>query len=183
MNWSIMKDKNNWNGILRIDEIQHIGVDGSILRREENIHNTLHLEGEEFLLRAAFTGGQVSSVIPENYYVGLDSRSDIEDSQTMDDIIGEPVGSGYARQSISSSGDFVINFEESHFLALSPIVIFNGIGGSWGPVSNLFFTDRIDNAGSLISSATFSAPFSVANGESITLRVSMLLRDCEACPT
>ena len=174
--------KNNWQGILRIDEIQHLAADGKVLRSEENIHNILHLEGEEFLLRAAFTGGQVSSVIPTNSYVGLDARTSVSDDQSMDDLVGEPVGAGYERQAISSEGDFVINFEEDHFLALSPIVVFRGIGGMWGPVSHLFFTDRENNTGALISTATFSAPFEVSDGESVTLRVSMLLRDCTTCP-
>jgi hypothetical protein len=175
--------KKNWNGILRIEEMQHLAADGTVLRKEEKIHNLLHLEGEEFLLRAAFTGGQVSSVIPANYYVGLDNRASIADTDTMDDLVGEPVAFGYERQAIASSGDFVINFEEDHYLALSPVVIFSGVAGGWGPVSHLFFTDRENNTGSLISTATFASSFEVAAGESITLRVSMLLRDCTACPT
>jgi hypothetical protein len=173
----------NWRGIMKIDDIQHRDVDGSVIWEDKNLHNLLHLEGEEFLLRAAFTGGTVSDVIPENYYAGLDARDDIEFGDSMTDISGEPSSSGYARQAISSSGDFTVQFAGGNFSAISPIIVFLAIGGGWGPASNLFFTDKEDNSGELISSTALSSPITLTAGQSITLRIRMLLRDCTLCPS
>ena len=176
-----MKSK-DWHGIMKIIEIKHLDVDGTVLWKQEHIHNIIHNEGEEYILRAAFTGGRVSSVIPDNYYVGLDNRSVVDVTDTMDDLVGEPATFGYERQPIASSGDFVINFQDDHYIAQSPIIAFQASGGTWGPVVNLFFTNLINNTGYLISTATFDSAFSVQSGQSVTLRVNMLLRDCINCP-
>lgn len=168
----------NWRGLMKILEIRHCDAQGNILFEQENILNLLHLDGEEFLLRAAFTGGQVSSIIPENYYLGLDNRQSVSADNTMDDLIGEPSGSGYERQPISSNGDFNINLDASHYLATSPIVAFRATSGSWGPVSNLFLTDQDDNSGYLISTIVLESPISLSLGSSVTMRIGMRLMEC-----
>lgn len=169
----------DWHGIMKIIEIQHLAADGSILSTQNRILNTLHQEGEEFLLRAAFTGGQDSTVVPEYYYLGLDNRSTVAAEDTMDDLIGEPTGGGYQRQEIASSGDFAINFENDHYIATSPIVAFRATSGSWGPVVNLFLTDKSDNTGFLISTVVLDTAVSLAGGESVTMRIGMQLKECE----
>jgi hypothetical protein len=78
---------------------------------------------------------------------------------------------------IASSGDFIVATESSHFVASSPIVAFRAQNGAWGPVSNLFLTNKADNTGSLIASATFEAPITVNEGDSITMRIAVSLRD------
>lgn len=169
---------NNWHGIMKILEVTHRDPDGRIIFYENNIRNLLHNEGEEFLLRAAFTGGRVSSVIPENYYLGLDNRASISILDTMDSLIGEPQSGGYERQAISSAGDFAINFENDHYVATSPIVAFRSTSAEWGPVRNLFLTDRGNNTGSLISTAILSSPLILSIGDDVTMRIGMQLRDC-----
>lgn len=169
----------NWNGILKILEIQHKNAQGDILWENRNIHNILHQDGEEFLLRAAFTGGQDSTIIPEEYFLGMDNRSTIAVGNTMDDLIGEPTGAGYDRQAINSSGDFSVNFENNHWSAVSPIVAFQATTGNWGPVSNLLLTNKSDNSGYLISTATIGTPISVNSGDSVTVRIGMQLADCD----
>lgn len=169
----------NWHGILRIIEIQHLDIKGEILWEAKNILNLLHKDGEEFLLRAAFTGGRVSTIIPDNYYLGLDNRSGVAFANTMDDLVGEPsTTKGYARQAVASSGDFAINFEQNHHVATSPIVAFQAITGNWGPVSNLFITDKADNTGYLIATAILPSGVVVEAGQSITMRIGMQLRTC-----
>ena len=169
---------NNWNGILRIIEIQHRNSKGEILWEDKNILNILHQDGEEFVLRAAFTGGQVSTIIPENYYLGLDNRATVVAANTMDDLIGEPsVTRGYERQAVGSSGDFAINFQTDHYVATSPIVAFRA-DETWGPVRNLFITDQSDNTGYLIASAVLTSAIEVNAGESVTMRIGMQLRTC-----
>lgn len=163
---------------MQVIEICHLDEFGKILWKKENVLNLLHLDGEEFLLRAAFTGGRVSTIVPDNYFIGLDNRQNPSVSDTIDNLIGEPSFGGYQRQQVSSSGDFSINFENSHFVATSPIVAFRSTTGSWGPVSKLFITDKNDNSGYLISTANLDAPLLLDPGRQITVRIGMRLR----CP-
>ena len=170
----------DWHGILRIIEIQHRDIKGKILWEAKNILNLLHKDGEEFLLRAAFTGGRVSTIIPDDYYLGLDNRYGVAFLDTMDDLLAEPTNTrGYQRQSVSSSGDFAINFEQDHHVATSPIVAFQATTGSWGPTSNLFVTDKSDNTGYLIATAILPSSILVEAGQSITMRIGMQLRTCD----
>jgi hypothetical protein len=171
--------KKDWHGIMKILEIQHIH-NGCVIWERKNLRNLLHYEGEAFLLRAAFTGGVESTVIPENYYLGLDNRTTIAVSDDMSDISGEPISNGYARQPISSSGQFVVTRETltSHFTATCPIVVFRASGGSFGPVKQLFLTDKDDNSGSLISSVSLESPLTVPNGDSVRMRIQLAMRDC-----
>jgi hypothetical protein len=167
-----------WNGILKIIEVKHLDVNGSVLWEDNNIYNLMHQDGEEYILRAVFTGGRVSTIIPDSYYLGLDNRSLVEVDNTIDDLIGEPGSNGYERQEVNSSGDFAINFEADHFIATSPIVAFRATVGSWGPVSNLFLSDKSDNSGFLVSTATLGTAITVSVGESVTMRIGMTLRNC-----
>lgn len=167
-----------WHGILKILEVKHLDSSGNVLWEDRNILNFLHQDGEEYMLRAAFTGGRVSTIIPDSYFLGLDNRQLIEADEQMSDLIGEPSSNGYERQSVSSSGDFSINFESDHFVATSPIVAFRATSGTWGPVSNLFLTDQSDNSGFLISTASLNTAIIVNAGDSVTMRIGMQLRDC-----
>lgn len=168
----------NWNGILKLIELQHVDFDGKIISKQENILNLLHQTGEQFILQAVFTGGKISSVIPDFYYLGLDNRQNIAASDTISNIIGEPTSNGYSRQQISSNGDFAINVNQSHFLATSPIVAFRATTNSWGPVSNLFLTTKNDNTGILISTVVLASPISLSAGQSVTMRIGLALKDC-----
>ncbi len=169
---------NNWHGLMKIIEICHWDSDGNLIWKENNILNMLHQEGEEFLLKAAFVGGKVSTIIPDFYYIGLDNRLTVRATDTMDNLIGEPITGGYLRQAVSSSGDFSINFEQNHFIATSPIVAFRATTASWGPASNLFLTDKLDNSGSLISTAILPSPISLDSGQSVTMRIGMQILEC-----
>ena len=175
-----MSKQVNWNGLLKILEIKHLDAQGNTLWEQHNVLNVLHLDGEEFLLRAAFQGGPISTYIPENYYLGLDNRTSIAVADTMDDLAGEPSGSGYTRQAIGSDGDFSLNFESTHFVATSPIVAFQATTGSWGPVNNLFLTDKSDNTGYLIATAVLSTTIQVSAGNSVTARIGLQLRNCDS---
>lgn len=172
----------NWHGIMKVEHIQHLR-NGEVIWENKNLNNILHSDGEEFILRAAFTGGSVSSVIPDSYYLGLDNRSVYDVDDTITSLIGEPTGNGYARQTLSSSGDLTVSQESGHFRATSKIVAFRAEGGSWGPVSNLFLTDLESDEGYLISTVSLSGDpdepifITVADGDQITLRLALTLRD------
>jgi hypothetical protein len=167
----------NWRGIMKVLEIKH-WRNGKVIWEQNQILNLLHNDGEEYVLRAAFNGGRISNVIPENFYMGLDNRQFPAAGDTMDSLISEPSSNGYTRQPISSAGDFTVVEDSSHFRAVSPIMAFQAAGGNWGPVQNLFLTDRTDNTGYLISTATLQTPITVNDGETVTLRLAMQLRDC-----
>lgn len=172
-------EKNHWQGIMKILEIQH-WRDGRVIWEQKNVKNLLHLEGEEYILRAAFTGGKTSDVIPERYYLGLDNREVVNAEDTMDFLITEPTGNGYTRQDILSAGDFTVSKDENsgHYRAISPIVAFQASGGTWGPVQNLFLTDTADSTGYLISTAKLDTIITVSDGDSVTMRISLQLKDC-----
>jgi len=167
-----------WPGIMKILEIQHLDSKNNVLWKQKNIKNLLHLDGEQFLLQAAFIGGKNSTIIPDFYYLGLDNRQNVSVDDTINDIISEPFGGGYERAEISSEDDFSINFEQDHYIATSPIVAFRSTIGSWGPVSNLFLTAEVNGSFKLISTAILPAAFAVNSGESVTMRIGMQIREC-----
>ena len=166
-----MKD---WHGILKILEIQHIR-DGKVIWEDHDILNILHTEGEQFLLTCCFDND--GSIVPTDYYFGLDARSTVAASDTMSTITSlEPSGNGYSRQTVSSNGGFTIQLVGSYYRAVGSIVTFSATG-TYGPVKNLFLTDKSDNSGYLISSAELSSPVTFANGDSVALRMSLQLRN------
>ena len=153
-------------------------VDGprGVQQRFEKVPNLLHNSGEEFLLRAAFTGGRSSTVVPDFYYLGLDNRQSVEPEDVMSDVVGEPGGGGYERRGVSSSGDFSVNFESDHYLATSPIVAFRSTVSDWGPVSNLFLMADDGSSQTLISTIVLPNPVVVETGRHITMRLGLSLR-------
>lgn len=159
---------------MKILDIQHLGENGELLWESKDIKNLMHQDGEEYLLRIAFTGGTV----PTNYHLGLDNRSVNLSNQDMDDLVGEPSGNGYQRQQVASSGEFLLSLESNHYVAKSPIVAFRATTDSWGPVSKLFLTDQSDDSGYLISTADLGAERTIAAGQSITMRIGMSLKGC-----
>lgn len=167
----------DWHGIMKVLWIEH-RREGELIWKAENIRNILHKDGESFILRAAFTGGQVSSVIPSNYYLGLDNRFSLDVEDDLGSLIGEPSGSGYARQAVSSAGDFVVTLEGSNYRATSPIVAFRAEVGNWGPVSNIFLTDTTTSTGNLIASAALPSAVTVIAGDQVTMRIGLVLKDC-----
>jgi hypothetical protein len=169
----------SWNGLMKILWIEQIR-NNEVIWRAENIKNVLHTDGESYILRAAFTGGPVSEVIPENYYIGLDARFSLAASDTITDLLGEPTINGYTRQAVSSTGNFTVTIPEgsANYRATSPIVAFQAEGGSWGPVKNVFLTDTATSSGNLICSAELPSQISVVDGDTITMRLGLSLKDC-----
>lgn len=145
-----------------------------------NIPNTLHLEGEEFMLSALFKS-TAGITVPSFYYIGMDNRSTVSISDNMNSLTTEPSGNGYSRQAISSATgftieQFTITGDDSgiqHWRAKTQILAFTASGGSWGPVSNVFLTNLIDDSGYLISTASLGTTRSVGPGESLTFRFAL----------
>jgi hypothetical protein len=165
----------NWNGIMKLLELEHIGKDGSVLHRETDLKNIIHSQGEDLILKILFSGG----ALPEKYYIGLDSRSSLDKSQSMSDIFGlEPNSNAYVRQSVKSDNFSVVNVAAGYKQANSPTLLFKATGGPWGPVKNMFLTTGLGYGTTLISSVTLSTSITVADGEIITMRMAMALSSC-----
>lgn len=161
--------------VLSLDVVR----DGRVIHHEENIHNTLHYLGEEFLLNALFLGGNApNTYIPNYYYIGLDNRTTIAVADTMEDLQNEPFINGYSRQAVSSLTGFSMTVSGGVHQVSSQIVTFSAVGGSWGPVSNIFLSDKPNTTGVLISSAKLTNPVTVQSGDSVNMRMGMSLRYC-----
>ncbi len=138
----------------------------------------LHILGEQFFLNALFQGGPTNLYIPAFYYLGLDNRPTLFAADTMSGLVGEPSANGYLRQPVSSTTDFTVELVNGVYRASSANVTFRALGGSWGPVQNIFITDRVDLTGTLIASANLGSPFSLSAGNTVSLRIGIALRDC-----
>lgn len=175
--------RKDWHGLLKIIEINCVDKDKNVLWSKQNLYNTFHTKGEQYILTAAFVGGNTSNVyIPSNFYFGLDNRSAISADDTMDTIQyfgSEPSGNGYSRVAVSSYATFEVSISGSHYLAYGPVISFSASGGSWGPVQNMFLATSIDNTGTLISSVALDQPISTMDsGNSINVRMGLSLADC-----
>jgi hypothetical protein len=166
--------KTAWRGILKIDQIEHIR-EGEVIWRDENIHNVLHQQGESFLLSVCFAND--GSILPSNYYFGLDARSTIAITDTISSLFDEPISGGYSRIPISSSSQFTIESVNGIYRATSPFIIFTASGAGFGPVSNLFMVTSSDSSGVLISSASLSSAITLASGDTVNLKMSLQLHD------
>jgi hypothetical protein len=160
---------------MKVLEIKHTDPAGNILYREEGIKNLIHYSGEQLILSILFGG----VAVPENYYIGLDSRNSLSASSTIGNISGfEPTTGGYSRQGVDSSNFSVISAAEG-WQANSPVLLFSAVGGSWGPVKNIFMTTGLGYSASstLISSASLSREIIVSAGEVVTMRMAMALSE------
>ena len=165
----------NWHGLMRIIEIQHIR-DNKIIWEAHDILNTLHFLGEEFMLKGLFTNA--GDNIPDNYYLGLDNRTDILAADTMASLSEEPTSNGYLRQAVNSTSGFVVEIKNGIHRAVSQIVSFSATGVGWGPVKNIFLANTSDTSGYLIASAPLSSPITTVGGDTINMRMSLSLRNC-----
>lgn len=165
---------NNWHGLVKILEIQHIR-NNEVIWESKNIYNMLHNEGEKYVLDCCFNNP--GTFPPANYYFGLDNRNPITAADLIEDIVDEPVGSGYLRATVGSSGQFTVDVFGGVYRATGQIVTFSATGAGWGPVSSLFLTTKNDDTGILIASAPLSNTITMVGGDAINLRMALALRD------
>ena len=170
--------RKDWNGLVKLLEIWKTDANGNVVWRQENLYNTFHLEGEEFIISAVFTGGVDNAFIPESYYFGLDNRSTIETTDTLDDLVNEPTTNGYERIAVSSDGIFTVALANDHYRAVGPVISFTADGGTIGPVANLFLATTENNSGVLIATVALSQSLTLADGEGVNMRMGLSLKDC-----
>jgi hypothetical protein len=162
--------------LLKIDSIEHVDSDGSILWSNKDVLNVLHLNGELFLLSLAFnTASEIE--VPSSYYLGLDARDTIDIEDELTEITNEPTTNGYTRQAVSSLNGFDVELNGNNFRAVSGVVTFSASGGTWGPVTNLFLSTSSTSSGYLISSVELGSSRTLLDGQSITMRFSLGLQN------
>lgn len=166
----------NWRGIMKVLEFQHFDRHGNLIYEEKNIYNTLHRSGEQFILATLFTG----VAIPANYYIGLDNRTTIAVTDTLATVVtSEPTENGYEREPVASDEFNIVTNSNNNYQANSPIVTFRAEGGSWGPVKNIWLTTSSSgSSGYLICSGRLAGTTTVNDGELVSLRLGMALKDC-----
>lgn len=172
-----MKNK-KWDGILEVLEINHTSKEGQILWSDKNLKNILHSEGEEYFLKVLFTELEKT----DYYYMGLDNRGVISVSDGLANLVGEPTTHGYTRQTLSSTTSWTFSISEGNRQVKSAIITFTANAGTWGPVANLFMTmqdqDVDPTEGYLISTVALGSAITLHDGESVSLRMAIKLRDC-----
>jgi hypothetical protein len=166
--------RKDWHGLIKVLEIEHVR-NGKVIWQDRNLYNTLHTLGEQFLLSCCFVNP--GNVVPANYFLGLDNRTVLDVNDAMTDLIDEPSGNGYLRQSISSSTGFTLQLNNGIYEALTQIVSFTAHGGSWGPVQSMFLATTSDNTGVLVASVPLSQPATLQDGDAVNMRMSLSLQD------
>jgi len=162
---------------MRVLELTHRDDRGMVLYRTENILNRVHLLGEDFILKVLFGGVQV----PNLYFVGLDSRESLSSEDSIADLeSSEPSSYGYERKAINSNDFSVIQGASGIMQANSPTVLFTALGGSWGPIRNIFLSTGLGHASPsvLVSSASIGQNLVVSPGETVSMRMAMSLSSC-----
>lgn len=179
--------------LMNIDKIKFIDKNGIIKYEENNIKNTLHSHGQLFILRAIL---QTTDVVPKDelnirYYVGLDNRGAIQESDTLVNIQQEPESNNYSRQPVTSWD--ISKSSTGKYFAKSSSIVFSAVGpggSGWGPVNNIFLSTVqqrcsgtglvgasdntiISNCGYLISSARLSQAIKPSSGDKVVLEMSL----------
>ena len=168
--------KKNWRGLMKVLNIQHIR-NNKVLYEEQNILNTLHGGGEEYILRVCFMNLDISSA----YYLGMDNRSAIDVDDTLSTIAAlEPDGNGYVRSTLSSASSFTLTTNTSgNHQVNSPIITFRATALDWTrSVKNLFLSTSSDSSGYLLASATLASTLPMTAGDMINVRLGLALRNC-----
>ena len=180
--------------LMKIDNFLILDKDNKIRYQKQNIKNTFHQQGEEYILNALFRN---EGMVANGYYIGLDTRATIYRTDTLASIIGEPLvqGNNYQRQNVLFSNWQIINPNSIATTTLSPNstvpyyaksgpVIFSAVNSSWNSVTNIFLATTNETncsggtcIGKLISTASLGTTVSVAAGESVVMEMSISLYD------
>jgi len=144
--------------------VRHLDAQGRLVWADCG-HNMLHDEGEQFFCQVLFTE---EASVPDAYYLGLDNRTSLAESDTLASLSGEPSGNGYSRQAVNSDAtDFTISQESGDYQAKTKTVTFTASGGSIGPVTKMFMATSADETGKLIAGRALSQERTLADGESL----------------
>lgn len=167
--------KKDWHGILKIEEFK-VFEKNELVFEKYDLYNIMHQQGESLILNVLFAGGTV----PNYYYVGLDSRTTLTETQNMSSIqYLEPSTNGYQRQQVNAKTGFVLS-NTAPVKATSVLINFTAtVSGTWGPVKNIFLCDVLNGySGNLISSVPLGSDLIVNPSSVVSMKFSMTLSSC-----
>ena len=156
--------------------VRHRSVSGDIIWEEHILANIWHDEGEEYLVKVAFSE---ELAVPANHYIGLDDRVALAEDDTLASLTDEPVGNGYSRQAVATDNtDYTCSQVGGNWQAKTKTVTFTASGGSIGPVQNCFLTDQAAGAvGDLYCSLALSQSRTLADGESLDVDMTISISE------
>lgn len=160
--------------VFRIVEMQILDKNDNVVFERKNILNTTHTDWQEFALKTLFNTDS-GETIPENYWIGLDNRGTITVADTLNSLSGEPTTNNYARISVSSEDGFDVELnDDGNYQATTSSLLWTAVGGSFGPVQNVFISTTQNSTGYLLGTIQFTdTPRTLANGEKIILRTGI----------
>lgn len=156
----------------------------------EKTRNTLHVEGEKYILSAAFATSIAGyGPAPSKLYAGLDVRTKIHIKDTLSDCaIREPKTESYKRLAISTENGFSVVFEKPK----EPVDMYGEevervftLQGSfefkaaedYGTINNCFLTTAAEGTqGTLIISTPLEHPFEMWEGYRLVVKPTICLR-------
>lgn len=149
---------------------------GNIKWGELNVHNLLHDEGEESILKAIFSK---TYTVTANDFIGLDDRVTIAEADTLSSLSDEPAVGGYARQPIATNAvDFTISQDSGDWQAVTKIVTFTPSGTNYPSVRNMFLCDVVSGVGGkLFASVALSQARVVLDGDSLDINLTIKLTE------
>lgn len=173
--------------LMKIDDFLILDKNNKVRYKQQNIKNTFHQQGEEYILNALFKGSE--NLVVNGYWIGLDTRQTINRTDTLASVIGEPViqGNNYFRQNVPFVNWQITDPNASAttpYYAKSGPIIFSALNSGWNSVSNIFLSTTNETncssascIGKLISTAALGTTVSVAAGESVVMEMSISLYD------
>ena len=166
---------NPWNGLLILEELKvYEQATGKILYEDKNLKNVFNVGGQTLFLSCMFK----NTSVPNEYYVGLDSRTTITAAQTMADISGEPSGNGYLRQPLVKNTNFEFVPDVTPPKIRSSTVSFTATGTSYTATDMFLCNVGTGYSGVLISTLSFGTTLTVSPGAVVSMKFAMSLGTC-----
>ena len=164
-----MKKHNFWLGIW---EFELKDKDGNVIEKYKN-QNALADEGESLLLDSFFRGQNSPT---GGFYIRLFNDTPVE-TDALSDLTGEPSGNGYSAQALAQdTTDFpTLELDSGDYQVVSKSVTITSTG-TIGPVTYAVLATSSDNTGKLVAYVELSTPRTLANGESLTITLTIKLQ-------
>lgn len=149
---------------------------GSLLMAGANLPNIWHDEGEEYLVKVAFSE-ELS--VPANHYIGLDDRVALAEADVLTSLSGEPAVGGYARQAVPTTAvGYTASQVAGNWQAKTTTETFTPSGANYPAVRNCFLTDQASGTvGDLYCSIALSASRTVLDGDSLNVDMTISISE------
>lgn len=143
------------------------------LKWQETAHNALADEGEQYFLGVGLRGTTMAA----NTYLRLFNDTPAE-TDTLSTLTGEPSGSGYSAQTLSSdaTGWPTLGLDSGDYQATSATKTFTASGGTIGPVTYLVLATSTDGTGKLLSYAALSTSRTLSDGDSLNVTYKLKMQ-------